>query len=50
MSAYVQNAIHDADEVISGFRASMPRINDVIEAATILAIAAFLTASLNAFF
>ena len=47
MSALV-HAAHDADEVLSGFRTTIKDSISAIEAATVLAVAAFLATTLNA--
>lgn len=48
MSAMIKTAAHDADEVLSGFGAFLNDGVSAFEAATILSVAAFLTATLNA--
>lgn len=48
MSAFIHAAAHDADEVLSGFRATLKDSVSVIEATTVLSVAAFFTATLNA--
>ncbi|MFV3128802.1 hypothetical protein [Niveispirillum sp. KHB5.9] len=50
MSAYINAAAHDANEVLSGFRASLPTIIDIIEAAVLAAVAGFVIVSLNVLF
>ena len=48
MSAMINAAAHDADEVLSGFRSFIKDSVGAVEAATILSVAAFMTATLNA--
>lgn len=48
MSALIHAAARDADDVLSGFRSSITDGFSAFEAATVLAAAAFLTATINA--
>ncbi|MBP7336621.1 hypothetical protein [Niveispirillum sp.] len=48
MSAFIHTAAHDADEILSGFRSTVSDSIGVIETVTVLSVAAFLTALLNA--
>ncbi|MFV3128803.1 hypothetical protein [Niveispirillum sp. KHB5.9] len=48
MSALIHAAANDADEILSGFRSTIKDSIGAIEAATVLSVAAFLTATLNA--
>jgi hypothetical protein len=48
MSAYINAAAHDADEVLSGFGAFLKDGVSAIEAATVLSAAAFIAVILNA--
>lgn len=47
MSAYINAAAHDADEVLSGFGAFLTDGVSAIEAATVLSAAAFIAMVLN---
>ncbi|MBP7336619.1 hypothetical protein [Niveispirillum sp.] len=47
MSALI-HAAHDADEVLAGFRSTIKDSVSAVEAATVLAVAAFLATTLNA--
>lgn len=48
MSALIHTAAHDAEDVLSGFASTIKDSVDAIEAATVLSVAAFLAATLNA--
>ncbi len=48
MSAYINAAAHDADEVLSGLGAFLKDSASAIEAATVLSVAAFIAMTLNA--
>jgi len=48
MSAYINAAAHDADEVLSGFGDFLKDGVSAIEAATVLSVAAFIAVILNA--
>lgn len=50
MSAYINAAAADAHDVLSGFRASLPTIAHVVEAAAVAAVAGFVMISLNVLF
>ena len=47
MSAYINAAAHDADEVLSGFGSFLKDGASAIEAATVLSVAAFIATVLN---
>lgn len=48
MSAMINAAAHDAEDVLSGFASTIKDSIGAIEAATVLCVAAFLAATLNA--
>lgn len=48
MSAYINAAAHDADEVLSGFRSFIKDGASAFEIATVLSVALFLAATFNA--
>ncbi len=50
MSALIQSAADDADEIVSGFRATLINATEALEAAALLSIAASMTILLNALF
>ena len=50
MSAYINAAANDAHDVLSGFRASLPTVADIVEAATLAIVAGFVIVSLNVLF
>lgn len=50
MSAYINAAADDANDVLSGFRASLSTVADAVEAVAVLSIAAFLTVCMNVLF
>ncbi|GGE66331.1 hypothetical protein [Niveispirillum cyanobacteriorum] len=50
MSAYLNAAAHDANDVLSGFRASLPTLSHAVEAVAIVAVAGFMAVLLNALF
>lgn len=50
MSAFIHAAADDANDILSGFRASLPTIAHVVEAAALAAVAGFVIVSLNALF
>ena len=47
MSAYINTAADDANDILSGFRASLPTLAHIVEAA---AVAGFVIVALNALF
>ncbi len=50
MSAYINAAANDASEILSGFRASLPTVGDVVEAVTVAFVAGFVAVCLNVLF
>lgn len=50
MSAYINAAAHDANDILSGFRASVPTLAHVVEAAGIAAVAVFMAVLVNTLF
>lgn len=50
MSAYINAAADDANDILSGFRASLPTLAHIVEAAAIAAVAGFVIVALNALF
>lgn len=47
MSAYINAAATDANEILSGFRATLPTLSDLVEATIVLSAAALMTGLLN---
>lgn len=50
MSALIHSAAADANEIVSGFRATLINATDVVEATALLSIAASMTILLNVLF
>ncbi|MFV3128805.1 hypothetical protein [Niveispirillum sp. KHB5.9] len=48
MSAFIHAAADDANDILSGFRSTIKDSIGAVEAATVLSVAALLTATLNA--
>ncbi|WP_165772182.1 hypothetical protein [Niveispirillum lacus] len=48
MSAYIHAAAHDAEDVLSGLASTLKDSAGIIEAVTVLAVAAFLSITLHA--
>ena len=47
MSAFIKSASNDANEFLSGIRACLPTLNDVVETAALAVVASFAVISLN---
>lgn len=47
MSAFIKSAATDANDILSGFRACLPTMSDVVETAALAVVAGLAVISLN---
>lgn len=50
MSAFINAAAHNANDILSGFRMSLPTVADIVEATVLATVAGFVIVALNTLF